>query len=146
MQELIDLLDKIGGTGQPPSMGGPQPPNGMPYPLGAMGANNTSMAALAGIGMMQALDTMRKYKKAENTVGMNLDKPQQVSPMASGIGPADLQARAARMGAQQSPQAGPPGMPPMGGGGAPVMPPGQSPPPGALMAMLAQRMGGGGMG
>ena len=154
MQDLMNLLNMIGGRNTPPAMGGPTPPQGTPYPIGAMGANNTAMAALAGIGMMQALDTMRKYEKTKNSVGMSLDKPQEVSPMASGIGPADLQARAQRMGAQQSPQGPPggppsgmPGMPPMmggGGGGGPVMPPGGMP-PGMLMALLAQRGQGGGM-
>lgn len=147
--DLMQLLDTIGGRSTPPAMGGPQPPNGTPYPLGAQGANNNAMAALAGIGMMQMMSETRKLQKAQNTVGMNLDKPTQVNPGQPGIGQADLQARAAAMASQQSPQGGPPGappgmpMPPPGGGGPPGMPPGGGgmPNPGMLAAMLAARGG-----
>ena len=148
MPDMMQLLDMLGGKSQPPTMGGPQPPQGMPYPLGAQGGNQTAMAALAGIGMMNMLAETRKATKAENSVGMQLDKPTQVDPNASGIGQADLQARAQRMASQQSPQGGMPGGAPGGmppGGGGPQMPPGQGPGPGALMALLAQLRGGGGM-
>lgn len=142
MQDFMELMGLLGGKSTPPAMGGPTPPNGTPYPLGMMGANNTTMAALAGIGMMNAMSEYRKLTKAQNSVGMELPKPTQTSPMASGIGPADLQQRGAQVAGQQSPQGPPPGMPPGGGGMAP--PPGGMP-PGMLAAMLAQRMGGGGM-
>lgn len=151
MPELMELLNLIGGQSTPPSFGGPTPPQGMPYPLGTQGGNSHSMAGLAGVGLVQLLGELRKYEKAKNSVGMQLDKPTQVSPFAPGIGPADLQARASRMAGQQSPP-GPPGA--MPGGPPPGMPPGMpggmppsGAPPGAggLLAMLAARGRPGGM-
>jgi hypothetical protein len=151
IQDLVQLLDMIGGKTTPPAMGGEPPQPGTPYPLGAMGAGTpTALAALSGIGMMQMMDSYRKLVKSQSSVGMSLNKPTEVSPMASGIGPADLQQRAQMMASQQSPQGPPGGMPGgmpgmMSPGGGPQMPPGQSPGPGQLMAMLAQMRGGGGM-
>jgi hypothetical protein len=108
----------------------------MPYPLGAQGGNQNALAALAGIGMMQMMSETRKLAKAENTVGMSLPKPTQTSPMAGGIGQADLQRRGAQVAGQMSPQNSPMGAM----GPRPGMPP-QLPQqgPGAMMSMLARQ-------
>ena len=138
--DLNTLMAAVGGQSQPPGEGGPQPPEGMPYPMGQQGGNQNLLAALAGIGFMQALDSLRKYVKASNTVGMNLDKPTQVNPNSPGLGPADIQARAQRMAAQPSPY----GMPQAGG--QPPMPGGEAPQagPGGMLGMLAAMRGMGG--
>ena len=136
--DLMQLLGMLGGQSTPPAMGGPQPPQGMPYPLGAQGGNQNALAALAGIGMMQMMSETRKLTKAQNTVGMSLPKPTQTSPMAGGIGQADLQQRGAQVAGQASPQA----MMPGAMGPRPGMPPQMAQAqqsPGAMMSMLAQR-------